>query len=85
MCYILLCTSYIHSQKIETTPQELLYAQSAIYSQRLTVYLNGESVVKNEVQTVYVLENLINKNYSIGYIKVKLGQKFNVLSFDKKK
>ena len=34
---------------------------------------------------VYVLENLINKNYSIGYIKVKLGQKFNVLSFDKKK
>ena len=49
------------------------------------MYLNGESVVKNEVQTVYVLENLINKNYPIGYIKVKLGQKFNVLSFDKKK
>ena len=38
---------------METTPQELLYAQSAIYSQRLTVYLNGESVVKNEVQTAY--------------------------------
>lgn len=54
------------------------------------MYLNGEFVVKNEVLTAYDsmclrFENLINKNYSIGYKKVKLGQKFNVLSFDKKK
>lgn len=90
MLYIYFSALLIFTPRKLKQHKKNCYAQSAIYSHRLTVYLNGEFVVKNEVLTAYDsmclrFENLINKNYSIGYKKVKLGQKFNVLSFDKKK